>query len=39
MSAGEENNTFFALRQYRTKPGQREKWVNFMEEEIIPFLV
>jgi hypothetical protein len=33
MSAGEENNTFFALRQYRTKPGQREKWVKFMEEE------
>ena len=30
---------FFELRQYRTKPGQREKWVKFMEEEIIPFQV
>ena len=28
---------FFELRQYRTKPGQRENWVKFMEEEIIPF--
>ena len=30
---------FFELRQYRTKPGQREKWVKFMEEEIILFQV
>ena len=30
---------FFELRQYRTKPGQRENWVKFMEEEIIPFQV
>ena len=30
---------FFELRQYRTKPGQREAWVRFMEEEIIPFQV
>ena len=30
---------FFELRQYRTRPGQREKWVKFMEEEIIPFQV
>lgn len=30
---------FFELRQYRTMPGQREKWVRFMEEEIIPFQV
>ena len=29
----------FELRQYRTKPGQRENWVRFMEEEIIPFQV
>jgi hypothetical protein len=28
---------FFELRQYRVKPGQRERWVKFMEEEIIPF--
>ncbi len=30
---------FFELRQYRTFPGQRENWVRFMEEEIIPFQV
>jgi hypothetical protein len=28
---------FYELRQYRTKPGQRENWVNYMEEVIIPF--
>jgi hypothetical protein len=27
----------FELRQYRTLPGQRERWVRFMEEVIIPF--
>ena len=30
---------FFELRQYRTLPGQRESWVKFMEEKIIPFQV
>jgi hypothetical protein len=30
---------FFELRQYRMKPGQKEKWVKLMEEEIIPFQV
>ena len=30
---------FFELREYRTMPGQRENWVKFMEEEIIPFQV
>ena len=30
---------FFELREYRTLPGQRENWVEFMEEEIIPFQV
>ena len=30
---------FFELREYRTKPGQRERWVQFMEEVIIPFQV
>jgi hypothetical protein len=30
---------FFELRQYRTKPGQRERWVKFMEETIIPFQI
>ncbi len=28
---------FFELREYRTRPGQRESWVRFMEEQIIPF--
>jgi hypothetical protein len=28
---------FFELREYRTQPGQRENWVRFMEEVIIPF--
>ena len=30
---------FFELREYRTLPGQRENWVGFMEETIIPFQV
>ncbi|MAF53375.1 MAG: NIPSNAP family containing protein [Chloroflexi bacterium] len=30
---------FFELREYRTQAGQRENWVKFMEEEIIPFQV
>ena len=30
---------FFELREYRIKSGQMEKWVNFMEGEIIPFQV
>ena len=30
---------FFELRQYRTLPGQRDNWVRFMEEIIIPFQV
>jgi NIPSNAP len=34
-----EHVMFFELRQYRMRPGQREKWVKFMEEEIIPFQV
>jgi hypothetical protein len=28
---------FFELRQYRTHPGQRDNWVRYMEEVIIPF--
>lgn len=28
---------FFELREYRTMPGQRENWVKYMEEKIIPF--
>jgi NIPSNAP len=28
---------FYELRQYRTKPDQRENWVRYMEEVIIPF--
>lgn len=30
---------FFELREYRTKSGQRNNWVSFMEEKIIPFQV
>ena len=30
---------FFEFRFYRTLPGQRERWVKFMEEEIIPFQI
>lgn len=30
---------FFELREYHTKPGQRERWVRFMEEVIIPYQV
>ena len=29
----------FELRQYTIRPGQRDRWVRFMEEEIIPFQV
>ena len=30
---------FLELRQYRTHPGQRDNWVKYMEEIIIPFQV
>lgn len=30
---------FFELREYHTKPGQRARWVKYMEEVIIPFQV
>lgn len=30
---------FLELRQYRMRPGQRENWVRFMEEEIMPFQI
>ncbi len=29
----------FELRLYRMRPGQRDAWVKFMEEEIIPFQI
>lgn len=29
----------FELRQYRMRPGQQQRWVQFMEETIIPFQV
>lgn len=29
----------FELRQYRVYPGQRDGWVKFMEDVIIPFQV
>jgi hypothetical protein len=44
MAGGECTRTeevvmFFELRQYHIRPGQQEKWVKCMEEEIIPFQV
>jgi len=27
----------FELRQYRMKPGQKDNWVKFFEETIVPF--
>ncbi len=30
---------FFEFRQYIVKPGKRDEWVKFMENEIIPFQV
>lgn len=30
---------FFELRQYRTLPGKRAEWVEFMEAEIIPYQI
>src|SRR5262249_3209629 len=35
----EGDHMFFELRQYHVRPGQQEKWVKCMEEEIIPFQV
>lgn len=30
---------FFELRQYRTQPGQRDNWVKYMEETVLPFQI
>jgi hypothetical protein len=30
---------FFELREYRTREGQRDKWIQYMDEVIIPFQV
>ena len=30
---------FYELRQYRTKPGQLDNWVNYMETDIMPFQI
>jgi hypothetical protein len=30
---------FFELRQYRIFPGQRDTWVKYMEEVIMPFQI
>ncbi len=32
-------SAFFEFRQYRIKDGKRERWVKFMEEQVIPFQV
>ena len=33
----ESLNMLFELRQYRTKPGQRERWIQLMDDVIIPY--
>ena len=30
---------FFELREYRTLPGKRQDWVDYMERTVIPFQV
>ncbi|MCH2629274.1 MAG: NIPSNAP family protein [Nisaea sp.] len=30
---------FYELRQYKIKPGKMSEWLDFMENEIIPFQV
>ncbi len=30
---------FFELRQYRCRPGQREQFVKYLEETVIPFQI
>jgi hypothetical protein len=34
-----EARMFFELRQYRIFPGQRDAWVKYMEEVIMPFQI
>lgn len=34
-----EYSLFFDLRQYRTLPGMRDKWVELIETEIFPFQI
>ncbi len=35
----QEETVFFELRQYRMRPGKRDEWIRFMEEEVIPFQI
>jgi hypothetical protein len=30
---------FFEIRQYKIRPGKMEAWLDFMQDEIIPFQV
>ena len=39
VHSNQGDRMFFELRQYHVRPGQQEKWVKCMEEEIIPFQV
>jgi len=34
IASAEGGSMLFELRQYTTRPGQRENWVRCMEEEI-----
>jgi hypothetical protein len=35
----EDDAMLFELRRYKARPGQRDRWVAMMEQEIIPFQV
>jgi hypothetical protein len=39
LRLSQEETVFYELRQYYVRPGQMERWVKCMEEEIIPFQV
>jgi NIPSNAP len=39
LQENRRDRMIFELRQYRLKPGQRERWVKWMEEKIIPYQV
>ena len=30
---------FYELRQYKIRPGKMDEWIQFMEEEILPFQI
>jgi len=38
-TTGHQEMAFFELRQYKIRPGQMEAWLDYMQDEIIPFQV